>query len=107
MKLVEIMRGAGVCTELFPKCCEREIILFDEDGQIIEEPHVSFRPKLFDDNLDSFKKFVDFLESFEATDFSSVINVQITMDYVIVFHKTPNPKFFLRTEPDDLFDCED
>jgi len=107
MKLEEIIREAGVCLELFPKCCQRDVILYDDDGQLSELEHLYLNPKFFEDNFDSFVKFVDFLESMESSSINSAINVQITEEHLILFFRTPHPKLFFRKAPDNHLDCED
>ena len=103
MKFATIMREANVNEEIWSRCSKIKVNLYNDKGQMTEEEDVRFVNGLFDENLDSYSRFVDLVDYLDANsdDYES-IDIQITADHVIVFYKTPNAAVFRRTPPIDF-----
>ena len=107
MKFATIMREASISEKFFPKCTEINVVLYDEDDEINTTADVKFVRPLFEDNLDSFKRFFKFVEDLNSNPNCSSINVLITEHHVVVHHKTPKAISFRRTAPLDPLDIAD
>lgn len=95
MKFANIIREAGLNLDNFEKCTEISINLYDEKDKVNENNDVHFVEPLFSHNSNSLQKFQDFLVDLEKSPVSSM-NIEIDENYVVVFYKKPNPKFFSR-----------
>ena len=95
MKFATIIREAGLNEKDFENCSEISVTLYDAKDRIHENITLHFVEPLFWHNKDSLQKFQNFLVDLEENPVES-INVEIDENHVVVFYKTPNPRFFSR-----------
>ena len=107
MKFATILREASISEKFFPKCAKIDVVLYEDDDEINTSDDVKFVKPLFEDNLDSFKQFFNFVEELDKNPEFTSINVLITEHHVVVQHKTPHAKAFRRTAPFDPLDIAD
>jgi len=107
MKFATILREASICEKFFPECAKIDVVLYDEDGEINTTDDVKFVTTLFEDNLDSFKKFFKYVEELNSNPEYSSINVLITEHHVVLHYRSPKAISFRRTAPFDPLDIAD
>ena len=95
MKFAEIIREAGLNLSEFTKCSEIPVHLYDGKDRISTEEKIHFVEPLFSKNSNSLRKFNHYLSKIEM-DPVEFINVQVDVDSVILFYKTPQATVFSR-----------
>lgn len=101
MKFSTIMREAGITEKIFSKCAEIDVVLYDDEDEVFKEDDIKFVKPLFEENHDSFDKFLNFVDELNSSlDYVS-INILITEHYVVVNYKTNHSKAFRRTPDQD------
>ena len=98
MKFAVILREAGYDAEEFKGCSKTDVVLYDRKDRIITDEDLHFVEKLFANCEHSYKRFYAFLKELEKAPVQS-LNIMISENFVILFHKTPNIKLFPRTTP--------
>ena len=100
MKFAVILREAGFNTNIFEKCSQIPIVLYDGKNRIDMVEDVRFVKALFVNNSGSFIDFYEFLKELEnkTEEITEPINVKIDANSVVVFYKTPHAKVFSRNQ---------
>ena len=95
MLFSEIIRESGSNPSEFKKCSDIPVVLYDGKDRINSEKTIHFVEPLFSKNPNSLRKFNHYLSKIEMEPVES-INVQIDIDSVILFYKTPQATVFSR-----------
>lgn len=98
MKFAVILREAGYNTEEFKECAKIDVVLYDRKQRIDTAEDLHFAEKLFANSEHSYKRFYAFLQTMEKEPVQSM-NMMISENFVVLFHKSPNVKLFPRTTP--------
>ncbi len=82
VKLADIIQGAGINPENFPKSAQQRVTLYDWKGHEHPMPDVHFVEPIFQNSPESLSRFVSYIKDlevrFEDPTFSPTIDCRIT-----------------------------
>ena len=106
MKFATIIQKAGLNKDVFPKCSQIPVIVYDRKDRVYLAINLNFVMPLFEENRNSFIEFSHFLEKLEK-DPPSTLDVKIDEASVVLFYKKPQEKVFSRIKSLDPIDYMD
>ena len=98
MKFAAIIKETGIDLKEFKNCSQIPIVLYDRKNRIISDENLHYAEKLFANSSHSLKRFYHLLNTLEKEPVQS-LDIMISENFVVLFHKSPNAKLFPRTTP--------